>query len=584
MCLFGILGVLIVLNKSTHAENYRVSKDSTEWLHATCNMAAPQLSYKNVFFEVKETRGKLQTSDVWIGYVTAKVPFYFHGCAVVQNETPYTVTSIGYCKSLCVNSTLFGVQTIKIQNIVNPTVPMNCRCVTRSMDAISFGKCDGTRCEEGCYAVFSQITAIGYIKDTGSDGDCLAYYKAAFSWQACTRSDSIKSLCSTNIATGDHRADTWSKGNAVCLDADRFPATLASVNNTNLYDYEDYKIQQYYWTGIIRANTLLRRDSIDSTYHSNVSYGFLDRDTGELNFTSNGFKPALCASEGPIDDTASTESHTTIRGVTKSSESQTTMRGVTQSTEGQVIIDDTKGTTVRSADALAIEIGIGVTVAVLIIVVVVIIVLRRRKRLLQLTNHKSPVMMSANSVSKSNCRVTVEKAVPDNSFHVKEKLCPLEEEHLDHKSTANVSNIAIVDAIIYHTINDVEEPRGNVTGDANDYDYTTTKVVQTATDPDKVYNKLKLERRGDYNHVKGHCQMLDLPTSNHYDTASVSGKENTTLSRVNDDYDHVGGKERIHIASTSNDYDMTDSAMAVRSRSASANVDEGEYNHISNPP
>ncbi|KAH3702573.1 hypothetical protein DPMN_077597 [Dreissena polymorpha] len=191
-------------------------------------------------------------------------------------------------------------------------------------------------------------------------------------------------------------------------------------------------------------------------------------------------------------------------------------------------------------------------------------------------------MMSANSDFKSNCRVTVEKAVPDNSFHVKEKLCPLEEEHLDLKSTANVSNIAIVDAVIYHTINDVEEPRGNVTGDANDYDYTTTKVVQTETDPDKVYNKL--ERRGDYNHVKGHCQMLDLPASNHYDTASVSGKENATLASVNDDYDHVGGKERIHIASTSNDYDLTDSAMAVRSRSASANVDEGVYNHISNPP
>ncbi|KAH3823640.1 hypothetical protein DPMN_125451 [Dreissena polymorpha] len=78
--------------------------------------------------------------------------------------------------------------------------------------------------------------------------------------------------------------------------------------------------------------------------------------------------------------------------------------------------------------------------------------------------------------------------------------------------------------------------------------------------------------------------MLDLPTSNHYDTASVSGKENTTLASVNDDYEHVGGKERILVASTSNDYDMTDSAMAVRSRSASANVHEGEYTYISNRP
>ncbi|KAH3702740.1 uncharacterized protein LOC127861280 [Dreissena polymorpha] len=410
MCLFGILGVLIVLNKSTHAENYRVSKDSTEWLQATCNMAAPQLSYKNVFFEVKETSGKLQTTDVWIGYVTAKVPFYFHGCAVVQNETPYTVTSIGYCKSVCVNSTLFGVQTSYGQDIVNPAVSKNCRCVTRSMDAISFGKCDGTRCEEGCYAVFSQITAIGYIKDTGSDGDCLAYYNAAFSWQPCTKSDSIKPLCITSIATdtsakaviGDHRADTWSKGNAVCLDADRFPATLASVNNTNVYTNEK---EQCYWTGIIRANTLLRRDSINITYHSDVSYGFLDGYTGKLNFTSDGIKQALCASEGPTGDTTSTESYTTIRGVTKSTEGQTTMRYVTKSTEGQVIIDDTKGTTVRSraeedAKTSSIVTWISTTLGSCLVILVVIIACLCFKR--KQGNHTRTTFQQNELVQPSN--------------------------------------------------------------------------------------------------------------------------------------------------------------------------------------
>ncbi|KAH3823688.1 hypothetical protein DPMN_125501 [Dreissena polymorpha] len=193
-------------------------------------------------------------------------------------------------------------------------------------------------------------------------------------------------------------------------------------------------------------------------------------------------------------------------------------------------------------------------------------------------------MMSANSDFKSNCRVTVEKAVPDNSFHVKEKLSPLEEGHLDHKRTSNVSNVAIVDAVIYRTINDVVEPRGHATGDTNDNDYTTSKVVRTDRDTDKVYNKLKLECHGGYNHVKGHRQMHDQPPSNHYDTASVSVKENATLASVNDDYDHVEGKGRIHIAATSNDYDMPDSATADRAASASAKDDEGKYKHITNLP
>ncbi|KAH3702389.1 hypothetical protein DPMN_077407 [Dreissena polymorpha] len=135
--------------------------------------------------------------------------------------------------------------------------------------------------------------------------------------------------------------------------------------------------------------------------------------------------------------------------------------------------------------------------------------------------------------------------------------------HLDHK-------------IIYRTINDEVEPRGHGTGDTNDYDYTTSKVVRTDRDTDKVYKKLKLECHGGYNHVKGHRQMHDQPPSNHSDTASVSVKENATLASVNDDYDHA--------EATSNDYDMPDSATADRAASASAKDDEGKYNHITNLP
>ncbi|KAH3702221.1 hypothetical protein DPMN_077231 [Dreissena polymorpha] len=193
-------------------------------------------------------------------------------------------------------------------------------------------------------------------------------------------------------------------------------------------------------------------------------------------------------------------------------------------------------------------------------------------------------MRSAYSDCKAICGVTVENAVPDNNFHVKEKLSLLENEHLEHKSTANDPNVAIVDTDINHTINDAVEQRGNVKVDTNDYDYTTTKVVKTERDQDKVYNKLKFERHCDYTHVKSHCQVHDLPKINPYDTASVSYKANATLASVNDDYDHVEGKGRIHIAATINGCFMTSSAMTVRAGSASVKDDEGEYNHFSNQP
>ncbi|KAH3702092.1 hypothetical protein DPMN_077094 [Dreissena polymorpha] len=120
MCWLGILGMFIVLYKSTHAEIYNISGYSTEWRNANCTKAEPILSYNNFVFAVNETIGKLATSDVWIGYFKAKVPFYFHGCAVVQNEQTYPVTRIGYCKSICVNTTLFGIQTTQGHDIFNP--------------------------------------------------------------------------------------------------------------------------------------------------------------------------------------------------------------------------------------------------------------------------------------------------------------------------------------------------------------------------------------------------------------------------------------------------------------------------------
>ncbi|KAH3702219.1 hypothetical protein DPMN_077227 [Dreissena polymorpha] len=172
--------------------------------------------------------------------------------------------------------------------------------------------------------------------------------------------------------------------------------------------------------------------------------------------------------------------------------------------------------------------------------------------------------MSGYSDCKANGRVSVEKAVSDSNLHVMGKPSFSENEHLDRNSTTHDANVGLVEELIYHTINDAVEQQRNVKGDSNDNEYTTSKVVKIEKDTDKIFNKLKLERHVEYNHVNGNYSVHDKPISNHYDTASESVKGNATLASINDEYDHVEGTGRIHVAATSNDCDMTDSVMEVR--------------------
>ncbi|KAH3703786.1 hypothetical protein DPMN_078832 [Dreissena polymorpha] len=84
----------------------------------------------------------------------------------------------------------------------------------------------------------------------------------------------------------------------------------------------------------------------------------------------------------------------------------------------------------------------------------------------------------------------------------------------------------------YNSINDTEEPYQSV---KDDYDYTSNAVrtEPNTRKPDAIYNKLKLDRPGDYDHVAGLGYNMSQPGSD-YDTSA--------LARTNaggDDYNHI---------------------------------------------
>ncbi|KAH3702303.1 hypothetical protein DPMN_077316 [Dreissena polymorpha] len=69
-------------------------------------------------------------------------------------------------------------------------------------------------------------------------GYCLTYYNYGFQWQACHRSNPIKTMCRTSSDPSettifiDDTTYTWIQGNMVCFDMKRNPATVESITNT----------------------------------------------------------------------------------------------------------------------------------------------------------------------------------------------------------------------------------------------------------------------------------------------------------------------------------------------------------------
>ncbi|KAH3703788.1 hypothetical protein DPMN_078834 [Dreissena polymorpha] len=125
-----------------------------------------------------------------------------------------------------------------------------------------------------------------------------------------------------------------------------------------------------------------------------------------------------------------------------------------------------------------------------------------------------------------------EETVGNHNYCILEKSIQSIRDHADHYNTAEEPKEDNLETDHHNSINDTEEPYQSV---KDDYDYTSN-AVRTGPDtrkPDAIYNKLKLDRPGDYDHVAGLGYNMSQPGSD-YDTSA--------LARTNaggDDYNHI---------------------------------------------
>ncbi|KAH3701908.1 hypothetical protein DPMN_076904 [Dreissena polymorpha] len=165
--------------------------------------------------------------------------------------------------------------------------------------------------------------------------------------------------------------------------------------------------------------------------------------------------------------------------------------------------------------------------------------------------------------------------VSNHNYFLLEKHTISADEHIDHhKHAPGETYSTIVEENDYHSIN--KDPRANAKDDCDDYDYTTNKASTSGgMSHDTVYNKLKLERQGDYDHVKGQVHINSRITNSDYDTTVTS----TARSGYGiGDYDHVKKMGAMLKAASGNDYDTTVS-LAAYERKKGERGEENNYNH-----
>ncbi|KAH3702615.1 uncharacterized protein LOC127859686 [Dreissena polymorpha] len=202
--------------------------------------------------------------------------------------------------------------------------------------------------------------------------------------------------------------------------------------------------------------------------------------------------------------------------------------------------------------------GIGVLVVVLVVVGigVAVVMLRRRGIIPARLKNRAPNRkgdkhdgMLPNAASNV---ARVHKSMVNPNYFVLEKQTESVIEQIDRYNKSEDLETDIIDENIYLSIDEpAAELRGNVKGDCWDYDFTTDGAATSrGITHDNVYNKLKLDRQGNYEHVKRSCQINNITAHNDYDTTA-------TLKAIrlhgHDDYDHVGGMGHFSALSSSGD-------------------------------
>ncbi|XP_052227503.1 uncharacterized protein LOC127842184 [Dreissena polymorpha] len=143
----------------------------------------------------------------------------------------------------------------------------------------------------------------------------------------------------------------------------------------------DERHKQYYWTGVIRASTLLKKSSIrDLTLYQDVHYAFLTTNNMTLQFATNGSKRALCFSE--TETTSIPPSTFPVKPANTSTEfsSTTVLTNVDTCETKQDMREDVHQSKTSNRDFLAIGVGIGIPIGIILAIggVVAIGCLRKR--------------------------------------------------------------------------------------------------------------------------------------------------------------------------------------------------------------
>ncbi|KAH3703806.1 hypothetical protein DPMN_078853 [Dreissena polymorpha] len=122
-----------------------------------------------------------------------------------------------------------------------------------------------------------------------------------------------------------------------------------------------------------------------------------------------------------------------------------------------------------------------------------------------------------------------QETVGNQNYFILEKQAQSFEGNTDHYSTSDEPNVDNRETDHYCSI---EEPYQTV---KDDYDYTTNalRTGPNTRKPDDIYNKLKLDRPGDYDHVGRPGNNMPEPGSD-YDTSACAQK-----IAGGDDYNHI---------------------------------------------
>ncbi|XP_052255584.1 uncharacterized protein LOC127861221 isoform X9 [Dreissena polymorpha] len=565
MWFYKIMCVIMLATDTVHGTEYTISNETTDWNHASCEMAVPDLTYtqQDGWQIDKQHLSQLNISSdgVWIGYINASVAFEYLGCLQVSNPVEtQLLNNIGDCNLKC-KGNIFGVKkdSPSIQGVI-------CTCIGSSDDMTAQScteVCDQNFiCGKHNKDNFYKKTKVSYTSEDDPSSNCLIFRSLAlpFKWQTCRDGGNPRLLCSIKNSDGQWVAysmstfwSSWVEANEGCLSNKTLPATLNSILKGKLSN----DMNQPHWTGVIRTHTVLMADDRDFiTRPGERTYSFVTN-SGKIYFEGSGKRSSLCTASPAATTTPTYNLSTTIipteeiinftvvfqeENQVASISPSNPIHSSTTSHQSTLIQSSTSKENIQKSTestAMGIEIGISVAVFCIVGATIAILVLKNRGIL--------PCKLGADKEQPADGTIAFEEnmtynkglddTVNDHNYFILEKGLQAVNENIDNYNTPCEANQGNGEEGTYNSIEDTDEPYRHFKDSNGDYDYTTNNLTSGSNTrkPENVYNKLKINRPGDYDHVDGRENNV-TQAGNDYDTTSAAfASSNADVS----DYNHI---------------------------------------------